>query len=164
MGCLFTNYDKRDAFPFFIVRMPNKCSNIPSTTFYGAIMSELLRIARSTLLFIDFLPRAKQFFKRMISQGASAENINRQLKKAFNRHPEAFKSFEMSIQRILYLFIEDTKLLVGLLLTQVRIVPPKWHFYILYVVSVMSVFVMDNVSKLYHLGKWRLITSAGEPE
>ena len=47
---IYKLFDKRDAFPFFIVRMPNKSSNILSTTFYGAIMLEFLRIARNTLL------------------------------------------------------------------------------------------------------------------
>ena len=35
-------YDKRDDFPFSIVRMPYKCSNIPSTVFYSSIGAEIL--------------------------------------------------------------------------------------------------------------------------
>ena len=38
-------FDKRDKFPFFIVRMSHFSRNIPSTIFYGSIFSELLRIA-----------------------------------------------------------------------------------------------------------------------
>ena len=49
-------FDKRDAFPFSIVRMPDLSSNIPSNIFYGAVFSELLRIGRATLLFDDFVP------------------------------------------------------------------------------------------------------------
>ena len=33
-------YDKRDTFPFFIVRMPDLTGNIPSSMFYGSILSE----------------------------------------------------------------------------------------------------------------------------
>ena len=40
-------FDKRDAFPFFIVRMPHLDSNIPSFIFYGTFLSETLRIASS---------------------------------------------------------------------------------------------------------------------
>ena len=41
-------YDKRDAFPFSIVRMPYLCSNMPSRIFYATIGSEILRIATCT--------------------------------------------------------------------------------------------------------------------
>ena len=44
-------FDKRDAFQFSIVRMPHLSSNIPSTIFYGSIFSEILSMARCTLLF-----------------------------------------------------------------------------------------------------------------
>ena len=41
-------FDKRDGFPFTIIRMPDKRGNIPSHIFYGSIMSEFLRIGRAT--------------------------------------------------------------------------------------------------------------------
>ena len=47
-------FDKRNGFPFNIIRMPDKRGNIPSHVFYGSIMSEFLRIARATLLYHDF--------------------------------------------------------------------------------------------------------------
>ena len=72
-------FDKRDNFPFFIVRMPDKSGNIPSHVFYGSIMSEFLRISRCTLLFSDFLPSAIALFKRMINQGGSADKILNQI-------------------------------------------------------------------------------------
>ena len=52
-------YDKRDAFPFHIIRMPDINGNIPSNIFYGSILSEFLKIVRSTLLFSDFYPIIK---------------------------------------------------------------------------------------------------------
>ena len=93
---IYKLFDKRDAFPFFIVRMPNKSSNIPSTTFYGAIMSEFLRIARNTLLYTDFLPRARDLYKRMLSQGGNQYTILKQISKATTRHPEAFSNFPVN--------------------------------------------------------------------
>ena len=48
-------FDKRDSFPFSIVRMPYMSSNIPDNIFYSAMVGEFLRIARSTLLLQDFL-------------------------------------------------------------------------------------------------------------
>ena len=44
----FGLFDKRDAFPFSIVRMPDKSSNIPSSIVYSAIGAESLRIARTS--------------------------------------------------------------------------------------------------------------------
>ena len=41
-------YDKRDNFPFSIVRMPYKSSNIPSKIFYSSIGAEILRIGRAS--------------------------------------------------------------------------------------------------------------------
>ena len=41
-----TFYDKRDGFPFFIVRMPYLYSN--TKIFYSAFGAEILRIARAT--------------------------------------------------------------------------------------------------------------------
>ena len=58
-------FDKRDKFPFHIVRMPHASSNIPTTIFYGSIFSEFLRIARCSLLFQDFVPRAGELFARL---------------------------------------------------------------------------------------------------
>ena len=43
-------FDKRDSFPFFIVRMPHMDSNIPKSIFYSSLVGEFLRIGRSTCL------------------------------------------------------------------------------------------------------------------
>ena len=86
-------FDKRNDFPFFIVRMPDLSGNIPSHVFYGSIMSEFLRIARCTLKYSDFLPTAINLFKRMINQGGSVSTILRQITRAINRHPEPFSKY-----------------------------------------------------------------------
>ena len=44
----FGLFDKRDSFPFSIVRMPGKSSNVPSSIVYSAIGAELWRIARAS--------------------------------------------------------------------------------------------------------------------
>ena len=90
---IYKLFDKRDNFPFFIVRMPDLSGNIPSHVFYGSIMSEFLRISRCTLRYSDFLPSAINLFKRMVSQGGSESLILRQIEKAINRHPEPFSKF-----------------------------------------------------------------------
>ena len=50
--------NKRDKFPFFIVRMTYLSSNIPSSIFYGSIISEFLLIAPCTLILTDFVPKS----------------------------------------------------------------------------------------------------------
>ena len=86
-------FDKRDDFPFSIVRMPDLTGNLPSHVFYGSIMSEFLRIARCTLLLADFIPRANALYKRMITQGGSKNMVLRQIRKAMSRHPEPFQKY-----------------------------------------------------------------------
>ena len=96
--CLFIYklFDKRDSFSFHIVRMPDKTSNIPDHVFYGTISSEFLRIARSTLLFIDFLPRAVNLCKRMLIQGGEVHKIFRQYSKTMANYFDVFDKYLMA--------------------------------------------------------------------
>ena len=98
---IYKLFDKRDSFPFDIVRMPHKDSNIPSSIFYSTILSEYLRIARSTLLFVDFLPRVISLAKRMINQGGDCHKIIRQFNKALFRHPDSFKKFSICSSKMI---------------------------------------------------------------
>ena len=86
-------FDKRDAFPFSIVRMPHLSSNIPSNIFYGSVFSEILRIARCTLLFPDFTPRVTELLQRMKNQGGKTVHLIKQIRKAFKRYPDTFQKF-----------------------------------------------------------------------
>ena len=90
---VFKLYDKRDNFPFFIVRMPDLSGNLPEHVFYGSISSEILRIARATLNYDDFLPKAKDLISRMLKQGASLNKILKMFGKLFDCHAAAFESF-----------------------------------------------------------------------
>ena len=98
---IYKLFDKRNNFPFFIVRMPDLSGNIPSHVFYGSVMSEFLRIARSTLLFSDFLPVASSLLKRMINQGGSKVKILQQISKAISRHPLPFQKFKKRAKEII---------------------------------------------------------------
>lgn len=98
---IYKLFDKRDDFPFFIVRMPDLSGNIPSHVFYGSVMSEFLRISRCTLQYPDFLSSAISLFKRMINQGGSVEQILKQIRKAIIRHPVPFKKFNKVAREIM---------------------------------------------------------------
>ena len=90
---VYKMYDKRDQFPFFIVRMPHRSSNIPSYIFYGATFSELLRISRCSHLFKDFLERTLCLFKRMLSQGGEHKFLSIPISKAMQRYPDVFVNY-----------------------------------------------------------------------
>ena len=50
-------YDKRDDFNFKIINFPNMCSNIPASPAYGVYISQLIRYARGSSNYSDFLKR-----------------------------------------------------------------------------------------------------------
>ena len=97
---IYKLFDKRDDFPFFIVRMPDLSGNIPNHVFYGSIMSEFLRIARCTLQYEDFLKSAIALLKRMVNQGGTEIQILKQISKAVMRHPIPFKKFCKNAKQI----------------------------------------------------------------
>ena len=76
--------------------MPYRTSNMPLYIFDGTILSEFLRIARSTLRFDDFLPRVKSLVERMVNQGGDYHKIFRQFFKAMYIHSDTFKRYELT--------------------------------------------------------------------
>jgi hypothetical protein len=50
-------YDKREDFNFKIINFPNMCSNIPASPAYGVYISQLIRYARPSSNYSDFLKR-----------------------------------------------------------------------------------------------------------
>ena len=67
----------------------------------GQSCLNFLRIARSILLYLDFLPVASSLFKRMLNQGGSETKLLQQINKAISRHPEAFAKFSKSAKDII---------------------------------------------------------------
>ena len=66
---------------------------IPSYIFYGTILSEIIRIARYTLLLDDLIPRLGALFKRMLNQRAVSWKILRRCKKDMDKHSHSFVKF-----------------------------------------------------------------------
>ena len=86
-------FDKRDAFPFSIVRMPFLCSNIPTKMFYSSLGAEILRIARANNQKVSFFKSAKEIVSRMLNQGGNITRVTNTLKKIFGRHFDTFHEF-----------------------------------------------------------------------
>ena len=86
-------YDKRDTFPFAIVRMPHLDSNIPSKIFYSAFGGEILRFARNTSDPNLFKDNTKCLIHRMLKQGGKNNILTNILKKLFGRHFDTFSKY-----------------------------------------------------------------------
>ena len=86
-------YDKRDAFPFDIVRMPFRSSNIPSKIFFSSFGAEILRIAKATSSVDLFLHTSKNLVIRMTKQGARRDQLSRIFQKMLTRHRIHFEDF-----------------------------------------------------------------------
>ena len=59
-------YDKRDDFNFKIINFPNMCSNIPASP---VCISQLIRYARASSNYSDFLKRHLRLKNRLLDQG-----------------------------------------------------------------------------------------------
>ena len=97
-------FDKRDAFPFYINRMPYIDSNIPSKIFYACIGSEILRIARTTSEKNDMIHCVNQLIIRMKKQGSQHERFISLLKKIYGKHFSVFKKFASTADCFIKLF------------------------------------------------------------
>ena len=62
-------YDKRDDFNFKIINFPNMCSNIPASPAYGVYISQLIRYARASSNYSDFLKRHLHRRNSLLGQG-----------------------------------------------------------------------------------------------
>ena len=99
----FGLFDKRDSFPFSIVRMPDKSSNVPSSILYFAIGAESLRNARASNNPESFSTAIKPLIARMSRQGVSIGKINSSILKFFNKHHSDFNNVCQSKQELLNL-------------------------------------------------------------
>ena len=93
-------FDKRDDFPFSIVKMPYLSSNIPYNIFYNTISSEILRIARCSLFYSDFLDKARTLCDRMKRQGAEIVFSKTSLLRFLNNHSESFSKYNIPFKHI----------------------------------------------------------------
>ena len=94
-------FDKRNAFPFDIVRFPFRCSNIPNKMFYATIQAEILRICRATAQFDSFIAACNPFIIRMKDQGANKEDTKQPLKRIISRHFNDFAKYQYQREELL---------------------------------------------------------------
>ena len=91
-------YDKRDNFPFSIVRLLFASSNIPSRMFYNCIGAEILGIGRVCSSVGNFVSASKIMIERAIKQGAKMVRLEKILKKLYGRH-QVLRAFHSNAKR-----------------------------------------------------------------
>ena len=99
----FGLFDKRDSFPFSIVRMPDQSSNVPSSIVHSDIGAESLRVARASNNPESFSTAIKPLIARMSRQGVSIGKINSSILKFFNKHNSDSNNVCQSKQELLTL-------------------------------------------------------------
>ena len=65
------------------------------------MIGEFLRIARSTMLLDDFLPKTRGLIHRLNNQGAKQHVSIRHLRKIIQRHPDDFSHFRIETEDLL---------------------------------------------------------------
>ena len=94
-------YDKRDDFNFKIINFPNMCSNIPASPAYGAYISQLIRYARASSNYSDFLKRHLHLRNRLLDQGYEKIRLIRSLKKFIFRYQDLVEIYSVSAEKII---------------------------------------------------------------
>jgi hypothetical protein len=93
-------YDKRDDFNFKIINFPNMCSNIPASPAYGTYISQLIRYARASSNYSDFLKRHHYLRNRLLDQGYEKILLIRSLKKFIFRYQDLVEKYSDSAETI----------------------------------------------------------------
>ena len=94
-------YDKRDDFNFKIINFPNMCSNIPASPAYGVYISQLIRYARASSNYSDFLKRHLHLRNRLLDQGYEKIRLIRSLKKFIFRYQYLVEIYSVSAEKII---------------------------------------------------------------
>ena len=83
---LYLEFDKD--FNFKIINFPNMSSNIPAAHAYGAYISQLIRYARASSNYSDFLKRHLHLRNRLLDQGYKKIRLIRSIKKFIFRYQD----------------------------------------------------------------------------
>ena len=98
-------YNKRDDFNFKIINFPNMCSNIPASPAYGVYISQLIRYARASSNYSDFLKRHLHrhlhLRNRLLDQGYKKIRLIRSLKKFIFRYQNLVEIYSVSAETII---------------------------------------------------------------
>ena len=94
-------YDKRDDSNFKIINFPNMCSNIPASPVYGVCISQLIRYARASSNYSDFLKRHLYLRNRLLDQGYQKIRLIRSPKKFIFRFQDLVEKYYVFTETII---------------------------------------------------------------
>jgi hypothetical protein len=94
-------YDKRDDFNFKIINFPNMCSNIPASPACVVYISQLIRYARASSNYSDFLKRHLHLRNRLLDQGYWKIRLLRSLKQFIFRYQDLVDIYSVSVETII---------------------------------------------------------------
>ena len=77
------------------------CTNIPASPAYGAYISQLIRYARASSNYSDFLKRHLHLRNRLLDQGYKKIRLIRSLKKFIFRYQDLVEIYSVSAEKII---------------------------------------------------------------
>ena len=77
------------------------CSNIPASPAYGVYISQLIRYARASSNYSDFLKRHLHLRNRLLDQGYKKIRLIRSLKKFIFRYQDLVEIYSVSAEKII---------------------------------------------------------------
>ena len=85
----------------FIINFPNLCSNIPVSPAYGVYISLLIRYARASSNYSDFLKCHLHLRNRLLDQGYAKIRLIRSLKKFIFWYQDLVEIYSVSAEKII---------------------------------------------------------------
>ena len=94
-------FNSKDDFNFKRMNFPNMCSNIPASPAYGVYISQLIRYARASSNYSDFLKRHLYLRNRPLDQGYKKICLIRSLKKFIFQYQDLVEIYYVSAETII---------------------------------------------------------------
>ncbi|KAK3101451.1 hypothetical protein FSP39_003670 [Pinctada imbricata] len=113
-------YVKRDDFNFSITNFPFLRSNITSSPVYGVFISQLIRYARASTKYTDFVLRARRLSDKLLSQGYVCDRLTSSLRKFYGRYGELVIHYDVPLSRMVD----------GILPYTIWTIEPKFELYV----------------------------------
>ena len=83
------------------------CGNVPQSPSYGVYISQLIRYARASTLYDDFLSRSCRLTSKLMRQGYERLKLISAFKKFYGRHKILVDRYKVSVTHIISdLFLE----------------------------------------------------------
>jgi hypothetical protein len=98
---LYDKYDKREYFDFAIANFPYTCSNIPLSPAYGVYISQLIRYARASFTYDQFLSRGRQLTDKLMLQGFLQSRLMSAFRKFYGCYNDLIQNYKLSLSHML---------------------------------------------------------------